>query len=206
MKRFAFLLVISLLVFFGCAAVPPSIEQPAPAVEPAAPAPEPVKPAPVVETPPPPVEPVPVSISEPEVPPSIVSQEVFNDTMAEVRQLIDRLNSILRGKDFRSWSSYLGEQYSVALRNPRSLCSPQQLDYFDSHKISIRTAQDYFNWIVVPAHSKDQVDTIEFVTETRVKVLMQDEENGLLIRIWDLEKVNNSWKLFPPVLSEDGSQ
>jgi len=67
-----------------------------------------------------------------------------------------------------------------------------------TRNIVLRTAEDYFQYVVVPSRADLRVDDIEFISRDRVKAFTittsrAGEEQRL--RLYDLEKIGNSWRI-----------
>ena len=58
----------------------------------------------------------------------------------------------------------------------------------------LRTARDYFENVVVPSRSNDQVDDIEFISDTQVKAYTIDARGHRLI-LYNLENIDDQWKI-----------
>jgi hypothetical protein len=186
MKRLCFLIVLaSLALFYACKTAPePEAAAEIPAERP------PERPVAIPDKAPP-EEP---SGDDGDFDADSITQEVFDTTLADVQRLIGELDGIIRRKNYRGWITYTGDAYLSMISSVDFLKQASESDVLKKGNIRLRSAQDYFNWVVVPSHSKDKVDTIEFVSEKRVKVLMQNDK-GQWLRIWDLEKVGDVWKI-----------
>jgi hypothetical protein len=194
MKRFAFLLVISLPVFFGCAAAPSSIEQPA--AEPAVRAPAPA----AAETPPPPAKEV--------FDPGRVSREEYDITMMDVQRLIQDLNGIIRARDYNAWITHLSERYLEEISSEEFLAENTEKLYERDQAVAARTgrspgsvkktplrnARDYFTYVVVPSRANDRVDEIEFISDSLVTAYTVDNRGQRLI-LYSLENTSGAWKI-----------
>jgi hypothetical protein len=211
MKRFlAFMLVLSFLI--SCKSDPPPRPVSPPPV--AQPKPEPVPPpveepvvieepvieAPITEIPIPEVETVevPEPPSSPPVAeafdPSTISQEQKDTAKSEIQQLIQRLNGIIRAKDYNSWVTYLDGSYFTAINSPEYLERVSKSPVLVKQKVVLNSAQDYFNHVVVPSRTNDRVDDIEFVSQNRVKAYTVNNA-GNKLRLYDLEKSVTGWKI-----------
>jgi hypothetical protein len=181
MKGALLILLIPILILAGCASAP----------EPETPPPAETAPAEPIAA----VESVPVEEpKEQAFDPGSITQEVFDTTLAEVQKLVSDLDGILKSKNYRAWASHVGESYLTMISSAEFLTQTSESDVLKKAKIRLRTPQDYFNWVVVPSHSKDRVDTIEFISQERVKVYMVNEK-GQQLRIWDLERSGKEWKI-----------
>jgi hypothetical protein len=185
MKTKIVITCISLMAVLSCMTAPEPVEVPA-ALEPV-PAPEPV--------------PEPAAVPEPaEEPagfdPGVISEELFISTKTDVQELIHDLNRIIRAKDYRAWVSSLGEEYIKEKSSEEFLAETTALlmeSQIQTRRKVLKSLEDYFLYVVVPAHQNDRVDDIEFITETRVKAFTVTDKGRL--RLYDLENLGDGWKI-----------
>lgn len=196
MKRYS--LVLSALVIsfglFSCGTAPaPAPEAvPVPSAEPAQPAEAEGIPAPAAEP-------------EPEVPavqpaaavpfdPSSITKEVFDSTKIDVQVLIERLNELIRAREYDAWVEYLGADYRDSVSDPAFLARISDSARLKNEKIVLRDLKDYFIHVVVPSRANDRVDDIEFIGQNRVKAFTVTAR-GQRLRLYDLEKTDGGWKI-----------
>jgi hypothetical protein len=165
--------------------------------------------------PPAPAKPVPVQAAEPSGPvesprqesaeapeqpaagtfdPTSITQEEYDVTKAEVQQLIQKLNGIIRGKNYAGWVSYLEEDYFRLISSREYLDRINKTERMKKANLVLYNARDYFNNVVVPSRANDRVDDIEFVSQNRVKAYTVSQK-GERLRLYDLEKTNEGWKI-----------
>ena len=134
-----------------------------------------------------------------------VSQERYQTTMAELQELVDQLNGIIRGRNYATWVSYLSEAYYRRINAPEFLEErTEELFRRDTIVASatgrtaqrrvLRTSRDYFEHIVVPSRSNDRVDDIAFITDNQVRAYTIDNRGNLLI-LYDLELIDGNWRI-----------
>jgi hypothetical protein len=182
MKRtFVLLTTVLFMVFSSCASGP------APQEIPEAPESRPPEPAAAAEA-------VQEAPEEEEFDPASISQEVFDTTMADVQQLIADLNRIIKAKNYNIWLSHLGAEYLDKINSEDFLVSVSSQPYMRNRKITLTSARDYFEKVVVPSRNNDRVDDIAFVSQNRVKVYTFDDK-GERVRLYDLENLGGSWKI-----------
>lgn len=178
-------------------------EEPAKPAEPEQ-APEPVVPAaipePIVETKPEPVaEPKPVEeknevIAEFEG--VQITKETYNQTKTEMEKIVDKLNRITATKDYNQWISFLSAEYRQQYSQTSTLKMVSEA--LPVKGIKLKSLKDYFSYVFVPSRQNVRVDDIQFVSPTRVNVIMKQGNVSLLI--YGIENINGSWKLMPPKL------
>ena len=134
--------------------------------------------------------------------PRSVSQAHYNSTRAEVQEFIESLNLIIRNRNYQAWRDALSPEYFAEISSPENLRRISTQPAMRSRNIVLRTAEDYFLYVVVPSRQNDnatpfRVDDIEFVSMNRVKVFTftnRAGEEGRL-QLYDLEKIGNSWTI-----------
>jgi len=128
--------------------------------------------------------------------PKKVSQEQYQTTMIEVQKFIEEQNKYIKSKNYEAWKKSLSPQYFAEISSAENLKRFSELPGMKSRKIVLKTAQDYFDNVVVPSRADLHVEEIEFISANRVKAFTittnkAGEEQRL--RLYDLEKINNSW-------------
>lgn len=203
MKRpFRLLLLLSLSLIIACVTPTPESEEPQESGE--APAEEiaPVEPDPTEE---PEVEsPQDTEESTPEEEPEVsdgsesdrdfeVSEEVYEQTFEEVEQTIARLNTIIQQRDFQAWKSYLTDEYEQEYSDPETLAEWSESTLLQRNEITLRSMEDYFNYVVVPSRSNARLDDLEFVDENTVEAYMNVRGRRALLYL--LENEDGVWKI-----------
>ena len=126
--------------------------------------------------------------------PSSISQEEKDTTKTEIQNLIQRLNGIIRARNYNAWVSYLSSGYFATINSAEYLDRVSKSTVLVKQKIVLKSAQDYFNHVVVPARTNDRVDDIEFESQNRVKAYTLNAK-GEKLRLYDLEKFGEEWKI-----------
>ncbi|MDR1373918.1 MAG: hypothetical protein LBJ24_03000 [Treponema sp.] len=126
--------------------------------------------------------------------PSSISQDIYDSTKSDVQHLIEELNGIIRSKNYNAWKSYLDEDYLADISSSEYLRRISDTAAMKSQKIVLRVPEDYFNYVVVPSRANSRVDDIEFITQRRVKAFTVTEK-GQRLRLYDLERSGNGWKI-----------
>ena len=194
MKRSPLYLLLLITLLSNCTSAPTTVEQ-APR--------EPV----IAETPP-------VIIAEPEIvepeeivePQVSITQEMYDDTLAEVNRFIDGINRVISSRNYNNWRGALTDEHFAEISSPRFLAETSELPSLKTRNIVLRSPNDYFLQVVVPSRANSRVDEIEFVTENRVKAFfietrairnenneVQTETRRLLV--YELIKIDDTWKI-----------
>ncbi|WP_461245788.1 hypothetical protein [Treponema sp. R6D11] len=130
--------------------------------------------------------------------PTKVSQAKYVSTRDEVQKFIEQQNKFIRERNFDAWRSSLSDEYFAEISSKENLKRISDQPAMKTRRIVLRTAQDYFDYVVVPSRADLRVDEIEFISENRVKAFTMitnkaGEEQRL--RLYDLEKIDNSWTI-----------
>ena len=197
MKGVCLVTFIIIFSLFACKSEPEPVQtikpQAVPAEEPkrAEPVSVPNEPTPVIQNDPisPPVKPQTTVFD-----PSSISQQERDKAKMEIQDLIKQLNGIIRAKDYNSWVQYLGSDYFATINSPEFLEQVSKSPVLVRQKIVLKTAQDYFYNVVVPARKNDRVDDIEFVSQDHVKAYIITGE-GTRNRLYDLQRTGTGWKI-----------
>ena len=123
-----------------------------------------------------------------------ISSEQRNSTMAEVQLFMEELNRAISNRNYNAWRADLSDEYFAEISSPGNLRRISEEPAMKTRNIVLRTAQDYFTNVVVPSRANSRVDEIEFIARNRVKAYTVST-NGQKLRLYDLEKIGNSWKI-----------
>ena len=178
MKRPAWYLLLLPLVLIACKS-PPAAENPPT---------EPVAAAPHED-----IVSVPIS----------VSQEMYDTTLAEVRLFVDKLNLFIKNKDYEGWKNALSDEFLTRISSQEFLENASKSALLRSKKIVLKTPNDYFLYVVVPARSNSSVDEIEFFAANAVKVYYVEKSEKVnettelrRLRLYALiKKSGDTWKI-----------
>jgi len=130
--------------------------------------------------------------------PRRVSQAHYNATREEVQHFIENLNQIIRNRNFNAWRSSLSEEYFAEISSQENLREISNQPAMRTRRIVLRTAEDYFQHVVVPSRADLRVDDIEFVSVNRVKAFTITTNRAgeeVRLRLYDLEKIGNTWTI-----------
>ena len=171
------------------------------------------------EAPPPvaPPAPVPIPIPPPEEPPVVaaqtfdpnnVSTELYETTKTNIQELIQRLDGIIRARNYSAWLGYLSDSYLEVISAPEFLDERAEELYRRDQLVAaalgrnprtvekkeLKTLRDYFDNVVVPSRTDDRVDDIAFITETKVRAYTVNNR-GVRLILYDLEIIGGTWKI-----------
>lgn len=197
------LLTITFLAFSLISCKSTEQEDPAPTQEPApvqTPAPQPEqKPAPKEET---------VSEEDLEYKRSVgknteVSKETFNADKATILKKIEELNTIMTKKDYNSWLKYIDSDSKTYWQDTNHLTKYSEKLPKEAKGIKLRTLQDYFNYVFIPARKGRTIDEIRYNSASSIKAVQmrkRDDGTTAIIVYYNFIKENSEWKVYLPRL------
>ncbi|MDR1257047.1 MAG: hypothetical protein LBJ86_04815 [Spirochaetaceae bacterium] len=128
--------------------------------------------------------------------PESVTPEIYNAVKEDITVFIHELNTIIRSRNYEAWRAYLDNEYYNYISSPDYLHRISSTDIMQKNKISLTTVNEYFTHVVVPSRYRDRVDDIEITGANKVKVITIDK--GVRLRLYDLEKTKDGWKIVMP--------
>jgi hypothetical protein len=179
MKRITFILTISFFTTLSCKTTP---VEPVPPVEELPRAEESV-----VRNPPAVEEPVSLPV-DPAFNPESITQEVYDSTMNEIKEVIGELNKICTEagrsasaeRSYTTWLTWLTDEYAEQTSDPGYLALLSQQPALKSRNIELDSQKDYFINVFAASRQNVRVDGIEFTAPQRVKVWgLQYEERSI---------------------------
>ena len=152
-------------------------------------------------------EPAEVSV-EKEFDPNSISEAVYKAAKSEITITIFELNWIIKARDYKAWVAHLADSYFKEISSKNFLDEKTEelykRDQIVAHNLGkdpntvekhvLRTARDYFDYVVVPSRQNDHVDAIDFNSENRVTAYTVDNRGSRLV-LYNLELINNGWKI-----------
>ena len=140
--------------------------------------------------------------------PSNISNELYEITKAEIQDIIERLDSIIRDRNYNAWLEYISASYLGEISSPEFLEERTEELYRRDQLVAaamgrnprtvekkvLSTLRDYFDNVVVPSRAYDRVDDIDFLSETKVRAYTMNNRGAVLI-LYDLEIIDGTWKI-----------
>ena len=125
-----------------------------------------------------------------------ITKKDYNDTMSEVKIVVEGLNKTTATGDYNKWLTYLSESYKKEYSKASTLqATVDSLKRKNVKGLKLESLKDYFTYVFVASRQNIKVDDIEFLSPVRVNVLMVT--NGKKLLVYDLEKIDNKWLLVP---------
>lgn len=124
-----------------------------------------------------------------------ITKKHYNDTMDEIKIVVEALNKTTASKNYATWLKYLSEEYKKTYSNPTVLKNTS--DTLPVKGLKLINLKDFFNYVFVPSRQKIKVDDIKFLSPVKVNVIMITKGKELLV--YNLEKINEKWLLVPRI-------
>ena len=126
-----------------------------------------------------------------------VSKKEFEDDKHEILETISELAIIMETKDTLAWLKYIDEPSQEYYKNPVNLRKAQRK--LPNKLIELKTIQDYFYYVFIPARKNSHIDEIRYVSKTHVKAVQVGEDFDAIY--YEFKKEDGKWRVYlPPVL------
>lgn len=127
---------------------------------------------------------------------STISKKEFADDKHEILETISELALIMETKDTLAWLSYIDEPSKEYYKNPVNLRKAQRK--LPNKLLELKTIEDYFKYVFIPARKNSHIDEIRYVSKTHVKAVQVREDTDAIY--YEFKKENGKWKVYlPPV-------
>lgn len=123
-----------------------------------------------------------------------ITKKTFDITKSEMELVVEDLNKITYSRDYKGWLGYLSDEYVTTFSDPENLKKVSAS--LPTKGIQLKSLKDYFTYVFVPSRQNMRVDDIQFVSPTRVYVIMELSPKSPAA-IYILEKTTGGWKLVP---------
>lgn len=126
-----------------------------------------------------------------------VSKQEFTDDKNEILEIISELAVVMETKDTLSWLNYIDEESKEYYKNPVNLRKAQQR--LRDKRIELKTIEDYFKYVWIPARQNSHIDEIRYISKTHVNAVQVREEQSDLV-YYKFKKEKGKWLVYiPPV-------
>ena len=126
--------------------------------------------------------------------PSTVTQEVKKATFSDAQALVEKLNAIIRARDFAAWETYLTPAYIAYYSDPVVLARLSESPVLSREGIVLKSLNDYFLRVVYQSRQNARLDDIEFVGQNSIIAITISPRGDRLV-LYNLERQNDSWKI-----------
>jgi hypothetical protein len=124
-----------------------------------------------------------------------ISDEVYEQTLAEVREFIENINTIIANKNYDAWRNTLSDECFARISSPEYLARQSESPLLTSRRIILKTPNDYFMNVVVPSRANSRVDEIEIDNNEVTAYYLDTARGGRRLRVYELRKIGNDWKI-----------
>ena len=114
---------------------------------------------------------------------------------SEIEEVVKKLNDITAKKDYGRWRYWLSKDYIKEFSKPEVLKKTSEGLPSNLKGKQLKNIEDYFYYVFVPSRQNGRVDDIEYLTPTKVQVLMMTSTQKLIF--YNLEKIDDRWLLVP---------
>ena len=121
-----------------------------------------------------------------------ITKLTFENTKTEMQLVVEELNKITLERDYTKWLTWLSDEYKQTYSDPATL--EKVSSSLPIKGVKLKTLRDYFEYVFVPSRQNMRVDDIQFVSPTRVYVIMEITPKSPAA-IYILEKTQTGWKL-----------
>jgi len=126
-----------------------------------------------------------------------VSKKEFTDDKNEILEIISELALIMETQDTITWLNYIDDESKNYYKNPVNLRKVQQR--LRDKRIELKTIEDYFKYVWIPARQNSHIDEIRYISKTHVNAVQVREEQADLV-YYKFKKENGKWLVYiPPV-------
>ena len=127
-----------------------------------------------------------------------VSKQEFTDDKNEILEIISELAIVMETKDTLTWLGFIDEESKEYYKNPVNLRKAQRK--LPNKLIELKTIEDYFKFVFIPARRNSQIDEIRYISRTHVKAV-QLREDGPDAIYYEFKKQNGKWLVYIPPVS-----
>ena len=127
-----------------------------------------------------------------------VTKQEFNDDKNEILEIISELAVIMETKDTLAWLKFIDEESKEYYKNPVNLRKAQRK--LPNKLIELKTIEDYFKSVFIPARKNSQIDEIRYISRTHVKAVQIREDMPDAI-YYEFKKTDGKWLVYIPPVS-----
>ena len=123
-----------------------------------------------------------------------VSLDTFNQDKNAILAIINELADVMKSYNYNAWLTYLDDaSISYWSKKPTLSAAQKKLPV---KGLQLRTLEDYFKHVFVPARRGKQVTEIRYISDKNIKAVQVQEDVDIVY--YNFNKINNVWKLHIP--------
>lgn len=119
-----------------------------------------------------------------------ITEETFTHDKKEILEIIDKLDSIMKGKKYNDWLNYLTPESKTFWSDKKNLSELSQ-KLFSKYNFELKNLREYFEYFFIPARKGRVVDEIRYVTPTEIKAVQYKDKEDIIYYFF--EKIDNKW-------------
>ncbi len=123
-----------------------------------------------------------------------VSDELYLRTFSEIEAVIAKVSATIAEKDYPGWVAWLSPEYVAHASSQQYLDEVSQGPALVKAGVKLRSLEDYFLQVVVPARIRAKLDRIDFVDATHVKAVTIIEGQSYIL-YWLVRAEGQDWKI-----------
>ena len=125
-----------------------------------------------------------------------ISKDDFEADKKEIMRIISELSTIMKDKNYRSWLNYIDSESKDYWSKSSTLKKAQAR--MPVKGLALKTLEDYFKYVFVPARQKSEITEIRYESTTYVKAVEVQEEQDLVY--YYFKKIDGKWLVHIPPL------
>lgn len=125
-----------------------------------------------------------------------ISKDTFEADKKEIMAMISELSVIMKDKNYTKWLNYIDSETSSYWSKPANLKKAQAR--MPVKGIQLKTMQDYFKYIFVPARQKSKITEIRYESDIYVKAVEVQDDEDLIY--YYFKKINGKWLVHIPAI------
>ncbi|MBR1714528.1 MAG: hypothetical protein IJ717_06260 [Treponema sp.] len=127
-----------------------------------------------------------------------VTKDRFVEDKAEILGIIEKLATIMKKKNYGAWMNLLDEESISYWKQKQNLKKAQAR--LPIKGIQLRTMEDYFKYIFIPARQNRTITEIRYISDKYVKAIEMKESVDYVYYYFN--KVDGKWMLHLPPLTD----
>jgi hypothetical protein len=120
-----------------------------------------------------------------------IPHEQYVTDKEQIMNIIERLDKIMKNKDYQNWISYVSPNSIQYWSNTTNLKKASLM--LPIKGIELNSLRDYFYFIFLPSRQGREIDQIKYLTPELVKAVQTIDSRDIVF--YHFEKINNEWKI-----------
>ncbi|MBR6154561.1 MAG: hypothetical protein IKQ43_09025 [Treponema sp.] len=130
---------------------------------------------------------------------SAVTMQVFEEDKKDILNIISKLDTVMKNRDYKSWLTYLNDESIRYWSNRKNLAKAESR--LPVKGLQLSNLEDYFKYVFIPSRSGRRVDEIRYENDKQVKAVQVNGSTDVVY--YNFEKnANGVWKLRLPSNSD----